>query len=151
MRRIAEVEHILRRTRPPEILIIEMSMESMDLCRGLRAEPKDYYPYVLMTAANDDKTVGELALHSGADDLLPKPFDALGMLARLSVARRILDFQDRLIISREELRVQATKDFLTGLFNRAAFLDLFQRELDRAARTRSHRFLASLLGPIQED
>lgn len=134
----SEVSEILHQAYPPKIVIIEISMDSIDLCRALRAEPGDYYPYVLMTAGNDDKAVGELALHSGADDVLPKPFDSLGVLARLSVARRILDLQDGLILAREELRIRATRDSLTDLFNRAAFLDLFQRELDRAGRSRSH-------------
>jgi two-component system chemotaxis response regulator CheY len=34
----------------------------------------------------------------------------------------------------ETLRVQATHDRLTGLWNRAAILDSLQQEIDRAAR-----------------
>jgi len=100
---------ILHQDRPPKIVILDMSIDSIDLCRGLRAESRDYYPYVLMIGAKNSKAFGELALHSGADDFLPKPIDDLGLLARLSVAKRILDLQDGLICAREELRVRAIR------------------------------------------
>jgi diguanylate cyclase (GGDEF)-like protein len=38
-------------------------------------------------------------------------------------------------MTRESLRDQATKDGLTGVWNRVAFLDLFGAELDRATRS----------------
>ncbi len=40
----------------------------------------------------------------------------------------------RLVSAREELREQATKDFLTRIWNRSSILDVLQRELIRAAR-----------------
>jgi diguanylate cyclase (GGDEF)-like protein/PAS domain S-box-containing protein len=36
--------------------------------------------------------------------------------------------------AQEQLRVQATRDFLTGLWNRAAILDLLEKELSRSRR-----------------
>src|SRR5207245_3004043 len=38
------------------------------------------------------------------------------------------------IAAREELREQATKDFLTRIWNRSSILDILQRELVRATR-----------------
>jgi two-component system, cell cycle response regulator len=75
------------------------------------------------------------ALESGADDCIGKPFGELELRARLLVASRILALQNELIHAREELRAQAMRDGLTGLWNRTAFLDLFTRELDRARRS----------------
>ena len=53
-------------------------------------------------------------------------------------------FQNELIHAREELRAQAMRDGLTGLWNRTAFLDLFKRELERAARVNGHTGLLLL-------
>jgi diguanylate cyclase (GGDEF)-like protein len=45
--------------------------------------------------------------------------------------------QRELLGAQEKLQYQATHDALTGLWNRAAVLELFQRELDRSERTHS--------------
>jgi diguanylate cyclase (GGDEF)-like protein len=70
----------------------------------------------------------------GADDYLTKPFDANELRARLRVGKRILQLQEELIQARENLRFQATHDALTGIWNRAAAMDLLHRELQRAVR-----------------
>jgi diguanylate cyclase (GGDEF)-like protein len=135
-----EAWRILRQQRPPEVLVLDWTMPGIDgieLCRRLREAERDYYPYILMIAARDEKQDVAYALESGADDYLVKPFSKADLTARLGVAKRIFKLQDGLIRAREELRVQATKDSLTGLFNRSAFLDLFERELSRAQRSRS--------------
>jgi two-component system cell cycle response regulator len=41
-----------------------------------------------------------------------------------------------LVAAREELREQATKDFLTRIWNRSSILDILQKELVRAVRER---------------
>ena len=142
-----EAWDILHQVQTPKIVLVDWSMPGMDgieLCRKLRATPREYYPYILMLTGKSDNQDIVKALESGADDYLAKPFDAAALKARLTVARRMLKLQDGLIEAREELRMQATKDALTGLFNRAAFLDLFERELNRALRLRSHTGLLLL-------
>ena len=47
---------------------------------------------------------------------------------------RIVELHEQLIASREQLRVEAMHDPLTGLLNRAAFFDALQREVARARR-----------------
>jgi len=47
---------------------------------------------------------------------------------------RILELQRELLDAREELRVQATHDSLTGLWNRASILETLDKELARAQR-----------------
>jgi diguanylate cyclase (GGDEF)-like protein len=109
-------------------------MDGIELCRKLRDKSRDYYHYILMITGRTDHLDVVHALESGADDYISKPFEESDLRARLIVACRILALQSELIQSREELRVQAMKDGLTGLWNRTAFLDLFKRELDRAER-----------------
>jgi diguanylate cyclase (GGDEF)-like protein len=48
--------------------------------------------------------------------------------------RRIVELQKQLLDTREALQVQATRDYLTQLWNRSAILDILDRELARARR-----------------
>lgn len=60
------------------------------------------------------------------------------------MATRIIELQDNLIQAREEFRLRAVKDALTGPWNRGAFLELLARELDRATRAKSQTGLMFL-------
>ncbi len=128
---------VLEQEQPPEVVIVDWSMPGIDgieLCRRLRDQSRSYYHYILMITTRTDESDLVLALESGADDCLAKPFGEPELRARLLVANRILALQNELIHTREELRAQAMRDGLTGLWNRTAFLDLFKHELERASR-----------------
>ncbi len=133
-----EAWEILQQEYPPEVVIMDWvmpGMDGIDLCRKLRERSRSYYHYILMVTSRTDEQDVVYALESGADDCIGKPFGEAELRARLLVASRILALQNELIQAREELREQAMRDGLTGLWNRKAFLDLFDRELDRAERT----------------
>ena len=138
---------VLEQDRPPEVVIVDWAMPGIDgieLCRRLRDKSRPYYHYILMVTASTDELDVVHALESGADDCIGKPFGEAELRARLLVASRILALQNELIHAREELRAQAMRDGLTGLWNRAAFLDLFRRELQRAERSNGHTGLLLL-------
>lgn len=138
---------ILQQERPPEVVIIDWAMlgiDGIELCRRLRDKSRSYYHYILMVTSRTDELDVVHALESGADDCLGKPFGEPELRARLLVANRILALQNELIHAREELRAQAMRDGLTGLWNRTAFLDLFQHELERARRSDAHTGLLLL-------
>jgi diguanylate cyclase (GGDEF)-like protein len=135
-----EAWDILQQECPPELVIMDRTMPEIagvELSRRLRREQRDYYHYILLTTDKCEKHDIGHALESGADDYLVKPFGKDELKARLAAASRILSLQDSLIQARENLLDQATKDGLTGLWNRAALLELFQRELDRASRVKT--------------
>jgi diguanylate cyclase (GGDEF)-like protein len=137
----------LQQERPPEIVIVDWGMPGIDgieLCRRLREKSRSYYHYILMVTSRTDEIDLVHALESGADDCLGKPFGEQELRARLLVANRILALQNELIHAREELRAQAMRDGLTGLWNRTAFLDLFKHELERADRVNGHTGLLLL-------
>ncbi len=79
---------------------------------------------ILLTVKGDQKEIVE-GLEAGADDYVTKPFDLLELKARLRAGRRILELQEQLIASREQLRFDATHDTQTGLLNHATILETF--------------------------
>lgn len=130
---------LLGSTSAPTILLLDWQMPNCDgieLCKRIRGESSEPYVYVLMMSGRSKKHDISLALESGADDYITKPFGARELLARLNTGERIIHLQDELIRSREELRSQAVKDFLTGLWNRSAFLKLLENEIRREARSK---------------
>ena len=128
---------VLEQENPPKLIVMDWVMPGLDgieLCRRVRARTASYYQYILMVTGRSDMEHMVHALESGADDCIGKPFEQAELRARIAVANRILGLQDELIAAREELRVQAMKDGLTGMWNRAAFQELFEVELERARR-----------------
>jgi two-component system cell cycle response regulator len=107
------------------------------VCRLVRERASSPYQYILLVTAKDDKQDLVRGLEAGADDYLSKPFNRDELRARLRTGRRILTLQDEQLKIREELRLQATHDGLTGTWNRSAILDLLHREYELAARSGS--------------
>jgi len=124
----------------PQLAILDWVMpgtDGIDICRELRKREGGSYVYtVLLTskAAKEDLLQG---LDSGADDYLVKPFDLLELRARLRSGQRIIALHNQLIQAREAMREQATRDALTGAWNRGAILEILQREFDRSRRIHS--------------
>jgi diguanylate cyclase (GGDEF)-like protein len=136
----AKAWQILQEIRAPHLLILDWVMPNLngiDLCRLVRERASSPYQYILLVTAKDDKQDLVRGLEAGADDYLSKPFNRDELRARLRTGRRILTLQDEQLRAREELRVQATHDGLTGTWNRNAILDLLHREYELAARSGS--------------
>jgi two-component system cell cycle response regulator len=136
----ARAWQILQEIRAPHLLILDWIMPNLngiDLCRRVRERASSPYQYILLVTAKDDKQDLVRGLEAGADDYLSKPFDRNELRARLRTGRRILTLQDEQLKVREELRLQATHDGLTGTWNRSAILDLLHREYELAARSGS--------------
>jgi diguanylate cyclase (GGDEF)-like protein len=132
-----EATEILLAPDAPKMALLDWLMPGVDgiqLCRNIRRNKPEPYTYILLVTgrrAQDDVIRG---LEAGADDYVRKPFDPAELKVRLRTGKRILFLQERLISSREALRDQATRDPLTGLWNRAAILDILGDELARSAR-----------------
>jgi diguanylate cyclase (GGDEF)-like protein len=127
----------LQASDAPGLAVLDWMMPGLDgpeICRQLRRQQRDRYTYVLLLTARKDHADMVRGLESGADDCLTKPFDPDELRARLNTGRRILQLQNELIAAREAMRLQATRDALTGVYNHAAILEILDRELARGAR-----------------
>ena len=134
-----EAWHILQSENAPKIAILDWVMPGLtgpEVCRRVRAtaKDKDIYTYILLLSSKSQREDLIEGMESGADDYLTKPFDQHELQVRLRPGVRILELQHELISAREELRDQATKDFLTRIWNRSSILDILSRELQRGTR-----------------
>src|SRR3984957_11092385 len=123
----------------PKLAILDWVMPGLtgpEVCRRVRdrAKDKDTYTYILLLTSKSLKEDLIEGMEAGADDYVTKPFDQHELKVRLRAGTRIIDLERELVAAREELREQATKDFLTRIWNRSSILDIFQRELSRGAR-----------------
>ena len=123
----------------PKIAILDWMMPGMtgpEVCRRVRAaeKEKEIYTYIVLLTSKSQREDLIEGMESGADDYLTKPFDQHELKVRLRPGTRIIELQQELISAREELRDQATKDFLTRIWNRSSILDILKLELVRSAR-----------------
>lgn len=128
---------ILASPDSPKLAVLDWIMPGLDgiqLCRKIRHGKSEPYTYILMcTVKNKQKDI-VAGLEAGADDYVTKPYDPAELRLRLRTGKRILYLQDQLINAREAMREQATRDPLTGLWNRASILDILSQELSRSQR-----------------
>jgi diguanylate cyclase (GGDEF)-like protein len=132
-----EALRILESHDAPPLAVLDWTMPGMegpDVCQRVRQHPERAYTYIIILTGRDQKEDILCGLESGADDYLAKPFDAGELRARLRVGQRILDLQNGLIVTREELFFRATHDALTGIANRDGALDALHREHARQTR-----------------
>ncbi len=134
-----EAWKVLSEDDAPRLAILDWVMPGLtgpEVCRNVRdlARDKENYTYILLLTSKSLKEDLIEGLEAGADDYITKPFDQHELKVRLRAGTRIIDLQRELIAAREELRDQATRDFLTRIWNRSSVLDTLHRELDRGKR-----------------
>lgn len=133
----AEALRVLNQPDSPRLVILDWLMPGMDgveVCRMVRASAREPYQYIILLTAKGHQTEIIEGLEAGADDYITKPFDLQELKARLRAGKRILELQEQLVSAREQLRIQATHDSLTGLFNRRAIQEALDREATRCRR-----------------
>ena len=142
-----EAWDILQRDDAPRMAILDKSMPGMDgeeIVRRVREQSQEPYIYILLLTMYDEEKHLVAGLNAGADDYIVKPFRSHELQARLEAGKRILEIQEQLIRTRDELHSQATTDAGTGLWNRAAILEILDRELDRGTRQGEYVGLAMI-------
>jgi diguanylate cyclase (GGDEF)-like protein len=147
----------LQQENAPSVAILDWMMPGLDgleVCRRVRQRaasgvvidasaegggvplvlPHRPYTYLLILTSRDRTDDLVTGLEAGADDYLIKPINPHELRARLKTGQRILQLERRLLAAQSALHEKATRDPLTGLWNRASILEILERELARTRR-----------------
>lgn len=119
-----------------DLLIIDCEMprlSGMDLIKEVRANRRCADIYALMLTAHEDLDTKITALRAGFDDFIMKSTPDVEIVAKIGAARRLIVRQRRLDMTVRELYGLATRDELTGLFNRRYFFGEADRLLAEGA------------------
>ncbi|WP_456429570.1 diguanylate cyclase [Nitratifractor sp.] len=123
-----------------DLILLDILMPGMDgyeVCRIVKADKSlRHIPVIFITSKNDDLSI-EHAYEIGASDYITKPFRHRELLARVGNALRIQELQ-------EELRLLASIDPMTRLYNRRYFTTMADKILKLARREKTPLSLAIL-------
>jgi diguanylate cyclase (GGDEF)-like protein len=115
-----------------DIAIIDYEMprlSGLDLIARIRADEGLKSTYALMITGREDIDTKLTALEAGFDDFLTKTLSEREIIAKLVAARRIALRQRSLSVAMRDLYGFATRDDLTGVFNRRFFISEVERML----------------------
>lgn len=100
-----------------------------ETCRRIRHEIGADSPYLLLMARSGDAPL-EL-LEAGADDFIVNPVETACIRARLNVAVRIVELQER---CSHALEPETDRDLLTGIWGRRAIAEFLRSQFARSSR-----------------
>ncbi|NOT28123.1 MAG: diguanylate cyclase [Acidobacteria bacterium] len=123
------LQHMEKSDRPG-IAILDWMMPNVDgveVCRAIRATQAHGYVYVILLTSLDTEENMVAGFEAGADDYITKPFRVHELRARIRTGVRIVELH-------QQLTSAAMHDPLTGLLNRRAFFEIFEKEVARARR-----------------
>ena len=103
-------------------------LDGVELIRRIRTANFPNYTYLILLTAKKGSEDIVRGLEAGADDYLTKPFDISELRARIGIGERILDLEQRLRESLQQLASLASHDSLTGLLNRRALYEIIEKE-----------------------
>ncbi len=128
-----EALELLADDKTIQVVFSDLTMPRCDgyeLLRNIRTDVElglQNIPIIIVTGADNDEAARKKALDMGATDFVTKPFTSIDVLAR---ARAHANYQ-RIT---NQLQAQITHDALTGLSNKAGFLDRLQQDISYAGR-----------------
>ena len=128
----AEAVGLLRECQAWDLLIVDCEMPRMnglEFIAAMRRDPACSDTYAMMLTGRTDVETKIVALREGFDDFLVKSSADIEIIAKLGAARRLISRQRRLDATVRELYGLATRDELTGLFNRRFFFSEADRLL----------------------
>jgi len=109
-------------------------LDGIEICRRVREAGMLGYVYVIVVTGRDQTEDVVAALDAGADDCVTKPFRPEELSARVRTGIRIVMLERALRETQDELRLIATRDELTKVWNRPAILRLLEGEVNRSRR-----------------
>jgi diguanylate cyclase (GGDEF)-like protein len=131
-------EH-LQQEDAPDLIILDWSMpglNGLELSKRIRQLEKEPQPYIILLTSKSDVNDVIEGLDSGADDYITKPFFPHELHARLKTGIRTITAQKELLDARNQLAIEASHDYLTGIYNRRAVMQLLKIDLGRHQRNK---------------
>jgi len=120
----------LFRESPPDLVLMDIEMpkmngfEATNRIRAYEATQKwAWTPIIFLTASNTQENL-ITAIEAGGDDFLAKGLSEEVLHAKMKAMARIASMRQLLSVANLKLEQQASRDGLTGLFNRR-WLDLY--------------------------
>ena len=129
-----EVALALLQREPFDLLLVDYQMPRVDgiqFIERVRSDDTLRHAYAMMLTARGDMETKLTALGAGYDDFMPKSAAEAEIIAKLLATRRLLARQQNLDVAVRRLYGLATRDELTGVFNRRFFLEETERLLER--------------------
>jgi diguanylate cyclase (GGDEF)-like protein len=123
-----------------EVVLCDIVMPGMDGFEFLKEmksrEMHRDIPVIMLTGQESvDKKIKGLEM--GASDYLLKPFDPGELIARVRVQLKVKRLQDELKVAKQRYKELSITDYLTQIYNRRYFMELFDLEFSRATRYKS--------------
>ncbi len=106
-------------------------MDGLSLIEWIRSRKEHKYIYTILLTGRDEQQDCVAGLSIGADDYLTKPVASSILHARLSVAKRILNMQDELLL--QQTRLRESRDLVTRAYAGV------QEDFDNAATVQQSR------------
>ncbi len=107
--------------------IMMPGMDGYDVCAKIKADEKSaQVPVIFITAKSDEESI-EKAFDMGGVDYVTKPFKPKELLARVKSQIKIQTLID-------ELYTMATRDFMTGIYNRRSYFQKGSELLEKAKK-----------------
>jgi diguanylate cyclase (GGDEF)-like protein len=112
------------RESSPDLVLMDIEMpllngfEATNLIRGFEAKQKWAWTPIVFLTASDSPANLVMAIEAGADDYLVKGVSEEVLHAKMKAMTRIAAMRQLLSIANLKLEQQASRDGLTGLFNR---------------------------------
>ncbi|MEA3352547.1 MAG: diguanylate cyclase [Campylobacterota bacterium] len=120
-----------------DLILLDIMMPYMDgfeVCESLKRlkETKDI-PIIFLTAKTDEISIAK-AYEVGGIDYISKPFKPIELLARIKTQLKVKKLIDNLKRSKDELKLLASTDSMTKLYNRRYFSKVSEHIFDLAKR-----------------
>jgi diguanylate cyclase (GGDEF)-like protein len=132
------------RQSPPDVVLLDIRLPGVDgyeICRRLRQDPATRDLPVIFVSGLEDGSDKVRAFEAGGSDYVPKPFQAVEVLARVEnqlklhrLQREMTRRTDELELANRTLQSLSYLDPLTGLPSRRHFEESLDQEWRRAYR-----------------
>ena len=125
-----EIAERIAQEQIPSVILLDVMMprSGFDICRDLKHnESTTNIPVIFISAVHT--TVNEIVegLSAGSNDFVKKPFSPIELIARIKVAIRIKEAE-------EKIKRLIAVDSLTGLYNRNMMYEFLEKEIETSRR-----------------